>query len=83
MHLKEMSHWLWTCGAWERVKFGSMGRALEDIGWLTQKVTAMFVATLEHTDPQSVSMVAVIQPKDGNKLTSQHQPLVFRSNPPK
>ena len=77
MHLKEMSHWVWTCGAWERVKLGSMDRALVDIGWLMQKVTAISVATLEHTDLQSASLVVAIQPKDGNKPASQHQPFII------
>lgn len=52
-----------------------MGRALEDIGWLMLKVTAISVATQEHTDLRNASLVAAIQPKDGNKPTSQFQPM--------
>lgn len=54
-----------------------MGRALGDTGWLMQKATAVFVAILEHIDPQSASLVVAIQPKDGNnQLLNTSQSLV-------
>ena len=64
MHLGEMSHWPWTCRAWERVKYGSMVKALEDTGRFMQKV-ALLVVTLGHTGPETVKLIAVDQLKNG------------------
>ncbi|XP_028090308.1 uncharacterized protein LOC114290574 [Camellia sinensis] len=46
MHLTETSLWLWTWGVWEKVKYGLMVRALEDIGQRSQLVIAMDMGSM-------------------------------------
>lgn len=45
-----------------------MDRVLEDIGWLMQKVAAVGVVMLGHTDLANVKMVVGSQPNDGNSI---------------
>lgn len=45
-----------------------MDRALEDIGWLMQKVAVAGVVMLGHTDLPNVKMVVGNQPNDGNSI---------------
>lgn len=66
MHLKGMSHWLWTWRVWEKVKYGLMVRALEDIGLHTPMVTAMAAVIPEPLNPISASLVVASQLRDGN-----------------
>lgn len=65
MHLGEVNHWLWIWEVWARVKYGLMGRALEDIGLLLQAETAIIVIMLGHTEHQSVKLVVANQPSAG------------------
>lgn len=66
MHLKEMSHWPWTWRVWGKVKYGSMGRVLEDTGQHMLLVIATGAVMLEHLDLQSVSLAVANPPNDGN-----------------
>ena len=43
-----------------------MDRVLEDIGWLMQRVAAVGVVMLGHTDLPNANMVVGSQPNDGN-----------------
>ena len=65
MRLKETSHLLWTCKAWERVKFGSMGKVLADIGQHLLMVNATVATMPEHSAHLSVNLGAANLPKDG------------------
>ena len=78
MHLKEMSHWLWTWKAWGRVKCGSTGKALEDIGQLMLVVNVRGAAILEDLILPSVKLDVASLPKDGNDPNQQSKiPLFF------
>lgn len=68
MHLEEMSHWLWTCAAWVKAKFGLMDRALEDTGWLMQREIAVVAVTLGHTGRRSANLVVANQHSDGTLI---------------
>ena len=76
MLLKEMNHWLWTWREWERVKYGLMGRALEDIGPPLLLVIATAATMLGSSDLQSASLVVANQPKDGNYLKKKKKMLL-------
>lgn len=71
MHQKEMTPWHWTWVAWERVKYGSMGIALEDIGLLLLMETAVDAVILLHSGLQDAKLVAASQLKNGNKIFSR------------
>lgn len=61
MPLPETSRWLWTWAAWGRVRYGSTGSRLEDIGLYGLMEIATNVVTLGRTDHQSVRLVAANQ----------------------
>lgn len=65
MHQKEMTPWLWTWGVWGRVKYGSMGRALEDTGLLMLPATAANALILVHSGLRIANLVASIQLNNG------------------
>lgn len=65
MLLKETSLWHWTWRVWVKVKYGLMGRVLEDTGLPQLLVIAMTAAMLAHSDLQSASLVVANQLSDG------------------
>lgn len=66
MPLKEMNRWHLIWRVWVKVKYGLMGRVLEDTGLLLLLVIAMTAATVGHLDLQSASLVVANQLSDGN-----------------
>ncbi|KAK9287542.1 hypothetical protein L1049_015963 [Liquidambar formosana] len=56
-------------GSMGRVKYGSMGRVLGDIGLLMLMVIAMGAVILAHFDLQSANLVVVNQLNDGKKFS--------------
>lgn len=60
-----MSPWPWTWAVWERVKYGSMGRASEDIGPLMLVAIAVTAIMLAHFGLKSASLAAANQLNDG------------------
>lgn len=65
MHQKEMILWHWTSVVWEKVKSGSMARALEDIGLFMPKVIVANAVIRGHTDNGNVNLDVASQLKDG------------------
>lgn len=63
-----MTPWLWTWGVWGRVKYGSMGRALEDTGLLMLQATAANALILVHSGQRSANLVASIQLNNGTNF---------------
>lgn len=55
MLLKGRSHWPWTWREWEKVKYGLMGRVLEDTGQYMLVVIAVAATMLQHFGLPSVS----------------------------
>ena len=66
---EEMNHLHWIWAVWERVRFGSMGRALEDTGQpLHQMATAMVATTKGHIVPSNARLAVASQHSDGKEL---------------
>lgn len=74
MHPKEKSRWLWTCKVWGKAKFGSTGKASEDIGQLMLVVNVMDAAMLGDSNLPSVKSDAASLPKDGKPLKPLSRP---------
>lgn len=69
MHLKAMSLWLWTWEVWGRVKYGSMGKALEDTGLLMLTVIAVHAVILVLSGLRiSANLVVTIQLNNGTNF---------------
>jgi hypothetical protein len=69
MHLKEMSLWLWIWEVWRRVKYGSMGKALEDTGLLMLTVIAVHAVILVPSGLRiSANLVVAIQLNNGTNF---------------